>query len=163
MTTSKQHYTFQTKGLTDYQISYLETCEQRWFAGENDTMITSATAWGFNKEDGKGREIIEAWEYWNFGNKPLIRESYKTAIPYAELISTEITDPKQSYYVSTTRAYKQFENLMHAQPTEKFLQAYNTGIYGPISPNDYHLQIVNDALYIKYDKIIGGRLIAFIQ
>lgn len=153
--------TFNPEGLSELAINILKELDKIYFSGgdiySTDTLLTAAAIHGVLK--GKFTDdLLEAWNYYKVINRPLIRESYIQSVNLSELL-TENKDinPGGCFHIWTVlnKSYK---------PTEKLINILSDGglIY-PLSPQHYYFDIINDCLYIKYQTIIGSRMIAFIN
>ncbi len=146
-TTTEKYLTFNPEGLTPYCIEFLASIEKRWLNNEvinRDVMYKEAVK---HKGTPQAKEIIEAFEYWEFVPKPIFRNSLVTPILLNEFFTIGGTaylwDTKKNNSWKVTESAKVLEVKKH--------------LIGNLTT---YYEITNDCLYIKYDQIIGGRYIA---
>jgi len=142
----KKYLTFNTKGLKKYEIDFLADIEKRWLKGEainRDLMYKVAVK---HKGTPKAKGILEAFKYWEFMPKPIIRESAVKPVKLSELLmlggSYHLTDTK------THESWKVSENTIISELNLMLLDL------------PYYYQITNGNLWLKYETIIGQRFIA---
>lgn len=143
--------TFSKKGLNKLQVDFLTNIEKEYFKGaeiNRDLLYKHAVNY---KGTEKAKQLIEAFDYWTFLPRPIIRESYKRPVKLSELL----TPNRTGFYL--------YGHDDRVTPTEKTKELLKNGLIYDIKPENYYFELTGDALYIKYQHIIGSRFIAFIK
>jgi len=145
----KKNPTFTKKGLSNIQIKFLILVEHSFFNGEKMGLETFENCLKQLKKYNSSQnatEILEAWEYWNFSKRPILRETYKTPIALTEL-------------------FKKGKEFSFGDPTEKLKRIFEKEFFlgKELKSCNFYFEIYKDQLYIKYQNIIGSRCIAIIK
>ncbi len=148
-----KHLTFSTKGLNKIQVEFLIAIEKAFFKGENiDRGMLETGMKSINYTPEIASEILDAWEYWNFMPKPLIRSSYKTKVG----LDTLLLDGGL-FWLKNSKKDKVKPSAKLKRLLESADLMYN------LSPSEFYFEIIKGALYIKYQHIIGSRFIAYVK
>lgn len=157
--------TFNTKGLTRFQIAFLNMCEERWLSGEDDTLNSATMAYKIlikvedKLESKQYEELREAWHFWEFLDRPVVRQSVNEPLEISEFLS----ESKDGFYVNTMTGNEEFGVVGKSSPTDKLSEILPEYLIYPLLPKHYFFEIIGDRLYIKYQSIIGGRFISIIK
>lgn len=155
------YLTFSNEGLTKNQIKFLDIVEDFFFKGkEIDLNLLDKALKKFGEYNSEiGAEIGEAWEYWTFLPKPLVRKSYKNPLVLDNFLKKPVKKNK-GYWLKNAKT----DRVIIKPSLKRILE--KSGIIYELNPDNYYFEISGDkgnALYIKYQYIIGSRFIAFVK
>jgi hypothetical protein len=155
-----KNLTFSRKGLTKIQIEFLTNIEAMFFKNENIDfeMLKKGIRSLKNYTSEQRVEMLEAWNYWEFIPKPLIRSSYKT-----EVVLDSLLLDGGLFWLRNGKKDKL------VKPSTKLKRILGTtGLIYTLHPDNFYFEIITEvsgkkALYIKYQSIIGSRFIAYVK
>jgi hypothetical protein len=159
--TTATYRTFSTKGLSDNEVKFLAEVERLFLEGAkvsfDDLMITAFEAAGFQKGTPEAKECLHAWEYWQFLRHPLDRSSLITPVKLSRIFG--VAEPNNSFWVRVGDGCS-----VYATPKLDYLEPLlNNSLVYDFTPRNFYFEIINGALYLKYQSIIGSRYIADVE
>lgn len=144
-----KHYTFSPEGLRPAAIKFLEGIEEDFLKGISIQRTTHLYNKASEYRLSDRKDIIEAYEYWEFIPKPIMFFTAKEPVLLSELL---LESPSGKYLINN-KNYKSGKFIK----TDKFSLIEINMLEGLTT---YYELINNHSLYIKYDQILGSRYIA---
>jgi hypothetical protein len=113
---------------------------------------------------------ISSWHYWLSLTKPLIRESYTEPVALSEMLvpvevpaKTASTSYLRGFYMNHGEELS-WPEKHRCEPTARLKELLNSaGLIYDLKSQHYYFEATAGCLYIKYQSIIGSRLICFLK
>lgn len=163
MTTAQTFKTFVTKGLTDNEVKFLAEVERLFLEGariDTDLLKTAFENAGFIKGGPEAKECLHAWDYWQFLRKPLDRQSLLQPVKLSHILTVAGENDRNSFYCRADEPIRSAQVLPNMDYLTPLL---NNSLMYNFEPRNFYFKIVNDALYLEYQSIIGSRYIAEVE
>lgn len=155
-TSNAQYYTFVAEGLTDKEIEFLAECERLFFSGLSVSLKLLKAA---IKNTGI-KNVSEAWDYWKNQRPAQDRQSIINPIELDNILPTyeEKGNDWDIFYVIDRR--KGGYNSFYSRLNMKYIESLPIELVYELTPKNFYFELMQDGrLYLKYQHILGSRLI----